>query len=128
MPGLVDVARPCELGAPHQGLQLCAYVRRLQIGPAHHARDERMAVGQLEQPPRLLESLSRLDGDTGVEAGTAQLRLEVGGQEVAPEGGQGSVDPLVLDGVVMPEVLMRVDAARGNGEVTAVVLPRPDRA
>ena len=84
-----------------------------------------MPFGEVQQPARLLQGLPGLHGDAGVEAGAAELRLEVGGQEVAAERRHRVVDPAVLRGVVPPEVLVGVDAARAHGPITTATAPGP---
>ena len=95
-----------ELRMGRKRLQLCDRVVRLQIDPADHAGDERMRVGQLEQPARLLERLPRLHGNARVNDCAVHLTPRVGGQEVAPQTRHRLVDPTVLRCVVAPEMLM----------------------
>ena len=88
--GLHDVAQAHELGRPANGSSWARRSGACRSTQPTTPRDERVPIGQLEQPARLLQGLARLHGHAGVEAGGAQLGLEVGGQEVAPEGGHGA--------------------------------------
>ena len=93
-----------------QLLELHVDLRRLQVDPADDAGDERMQVGEREQPARFVECLQRLDGDAPLEAGAAHLALQVRRGEILLQGLHRVVYPAVLDGIVLPEVLMRVDS------------------
>ncbi len=74
-----DVADTDELRVPRVSRELVADLRRAQVHPADDAPDERVRVGELQEPLGLLDHLPRLDGDRAVEAGRAEPRLEVGG-------------------------------------------------
>src|SRR6185436_12686064 len=75
--------------------------------------DERVRLGERQQPPRFLEGLPHLHGHARVEPATPHLAFGVCRQEVAPQPGHRLVDPAVLDRVVSPEMLMSVDTRHG---------------
>ena len=106
---LDDVAEADQPALARERRELRAHLGRGQVHPSHHAGDEGVALGQLQEPARLLQGLPRLHGHAGLEAGAAQLRLEIGGKEVAAQRGEGVVDPAVGGGVVAPEMLVGVD-------------------
>ena len=81
-----------------------------QIDPTHHAGDERVLVGERQQPPRLLQRLPHLHRDTGVDADRIHLDAQIGRKEIPAERRHARVDPPVLRGVVAPEMLVRIDA------------------
>ncbi len=68
--GLHDVPQAHELRMVRESANLRLDVRRLQIDPADDASDERVLIGQRQQPARLLQRLADLDGDTRVESRT----------------------------------------------------------
>ena len=107
---LHDVADADELRMRGDALELRVDVVRLQIDPADDAGDERMRVGQREQPARFLERLPRLHRDAGVEARRAPSRAarRRAGSRAAARAIESSIQP-VLGGVVAPEMLVRVD-------------------
>ena len=108
--GLRDMTDANELRMPRHGLEIRTHADRLQIDPADDARDERMRVGEREQPARLLGGLPRLHGDARREAGALNRGREILGQKIAAQCRHRVIDPSVLRGVVAPEVLVRVDS------------------
>ena len=113
--GLVldDVADALEAGMADVSLQLIANVVGAEIDPADHPADEVVLVGQGQEPIGLFEDLPGLDGDRALETGRLQQRRQVGRHEIAPQHGHAIGHPDVLDRVVLPEVLMRVDVHDG---------------
>ena len=95
---LHDVAHAEELRVADESLQLLGGVIGLQIDPANDARDERMRVGQLEQPSRFFERLARLHGHAGVDSRAIHLAAQIGRQKIAAQRGHRVVDPAVLGG------------------------------
>ena len=67
----------------------------------------------MEQPLGLCEGLAGLDGDAGFDAGGGGFVLEIMGQKVAAKELHGVVDPAVVLGAVVPEVVVGVDAHGG---------------
>src|SRR6185503_5023610 len=107
---LRDVAAADQLRMTAERLEIARHIRRLQIHPSDNAGDERMGIGQGQEPARFVERLARLDGDARLDAGTPEQRLEIVRQEVAAQRRHAVVDPSVLKRVVAPEMLVRVNA------------------
>ena len=83
---------------------------RIGGNPADDASDELVLVRQLEEPSCFAECLPGLHGGTMLSMpGCANLGFEIGRQEVAADRRHGVGDPVVLDGVVLPEVMVGVD-------------------
>src|SRR6478609_7918474 len=87
-------------------LQLRVHRRRLEIDPADHARNEWMIAREIEKPPRLLQCLPCLDRDGSIDATPRHLALQVRGREIPLQRPHRVVYPVVLDGIVPPEVLV----------------------
>ena len=107
---LGDVANADQPGIGGQLLKLRRRLPRAQVDPADHAADKGVFVGQFEQPAGLGQAVLRLDGDTAIEAGAIQQRLQIGGEKIALKRSHGIGDPGVVRCAVAPEMLMRVDA------------------
>ena len=120
---LHDVSDAHELRVRRERREIGVDRRRLQIDPADDADDERVRVGEGEEPARFLERLPRLHRDARVDAGRGHLAQGVRWQKVAHERRHRAVDPAVLDGVVSPEVLVGVDADHAAGS-TEKMQPR----
>src|SRR5208282_2087186 len=90
--------------------QLIRQERRTQIDPADYALDESILLGKFEKPVRLLEALASLHSDRSMHAVFIKERLQVPRQKVAPQGRHLIVNPPVLCGCVLPEMLMRIDS------------------
>src|SRR5712691_9051427 len=124
---LHDVAHADEPAMNGEPFELRACVGRLQVDPAHDAGNEGMRVGERQEPARLLDRLPRLHGNARVESGASHLTLRLRRQRVAPQRCQALVYPAVLGRVVLPEMLVRVDAhgrgaghgSRNTGSITA---------
>jgi hypothetical protein len=108
--GLRDVADADGFRVAGEIREVELDVGLLQVDPANDAAHERRRAREVEQEAVLVEALPRLDRDTAVEALGLQQRLEIDGQEVLADAGHGFVDPRVVARVVLPEVLVRVDA------------------
>jgi hypothetical protein len=106
---LHDVANADELRMRCHLFELRTHGVALQIDPADDTGNRGMRLRQRQQKPRFLERLPRLHRDTGVESGTRHLGPRVLGHEIAAQRLHRVVDPLVLGGVVPPEVLVSVD-------------------
>lgn len=113
---LEDVANTFERGMVGEAVEEIADGGIGEREPADDAGDPRVRGGPCEEGFGLGEGLARLDGDDGVDVGGGDLRGEVGGEKVATDRSHRVVDPVVLGGRVMPEVMMRVDAHRGRGD------------
>ena len=59
-----------------------------QINPADDAENARMPCGQAEHPAVLAHVVLRLDENRTIDARPVQVRLQVSGQVIAPDGGQ----------------------------------------
>jgi hypothetical protein len=74
-------------------------------------------AGQSCLPARLVEVLAHLHRNAAVKLQRLQQRLQVLGHEVAPERRQFVGHPRVFGGIVLPEMLVRVDFSFGPGGV-----------
>src|SRR6266516_477201 len=86
---LDDVANTDQLWVRRESIELGPRVGRLQIEPPYHAGDVRMRIGQREQPPGLLDALTRLDRYAGVDTRARHLALRLVWQEVAAKHRHG---------------------------------------
>ena len=77
---------------------------RLEVDPAHHAGDEGIRVGELEQPSGFLERLACLHRDARVHTAALHHRVRVGRKEIAAQRAHRAVDPPVLERIVTPEM------------------------
>ena len=66
-------------------------------------------AGQLQQPFGFFDGLPRLYRDRRVDTRLLHVRHEVRWQEITPEHRHPIVYPVVLPGLIAPEVLVRVD-------------------
>jgi len=80
-----EVADPDELRAGVEFQDLALAIVRGQVDPADDARQERVAVGQPEDPSILLEVVLGLDEDRRSTPVGADQGLEVRGQVVAAD-------------------------------------------
>jgi hypothetical protein len=76
-PGVVgfaldEVPDALELRVRGDLVELPPDVAARQIDPCDNARDERVRVGQVEQPPRLLDAVARLNEDGSDDAALAR--------------------------------------------------------
>ena len=67
---------PTSFGWRAKRSSCCGGILRLQIDPANDARDERVRLGQLEQPSRFFERLARLNRHAGIDGGAVHLAAQ----------------------------------------------------
>src|SRR5262249_21563854 len=111
---LDDVAEADELPLSPEAVELGRGFRRAQVDPTDHSQDEGVLPRELQHPPRLPEALAALGEDRSLEAGVSKQRLEVPRHEVAADGRHVRADPVVFDGIVLPEMLVGVDMHRAQ--------------
>ena len=121
--GLVvnHVTHAHQLRMAREALELRGQLAGAEVDPAHDALDRSVALGKRQQPLGLRERLPGLYCDRAVEAGRLKQRGELLGQIVAPQCGHRVRHPDMLGGIVVPEVLMGVDAQCVNPR------PRPSK-
>lgn len=107
---LGDVADADEFGMFGEGGEVLFDVVGAEIDPADDAFDEFVLVGEFEEPAAFFDGLTGLDGDAAVELGGGEEGLEVGREEITAEAGEFVCHPRVLRGVVLPEVLVCIEA------------------
>jgi hypothetical protein len=110
-----DVPHAAELGPIGEAFELARQVGRGQRDPADDAGQERVLVGQVEEPPGLVEAVPSLHGDGRAHAARRQLLRELRWQEISLDGGHLVRHPGMLGGDVAPEVDVCVDGARRGG-------------
>ena len=103
-------AKPEKLRVPGQALDRRRRVRRGEIGPAHHAQDPVVALGEIEQELGLGDGRRGLDEHARVDAGTRHERAQVTGFEVAVDRLEFGREPAVVVSSKSPEVLVRIDS------------------
>jgi hypothetical protein len=102
---------------PGKMIQLREQIGRAQIDPPDDTANEIVPIGQFQHPARLVDVLPDLHGHAPFKPKSLKQRSQVLGHEVAPEGGQLVGHPPMFGGIVLPEMLMRVDSSRGSGGV-----------
>ncbi len=122
--GLEDVAEAFEGGVGGQVFEDLRQVGVDEGGPAYYSLDFGGLGGEVEEPVGLFEGLAGLDGDGSVDPGGLQRREEVGGEEVAAEGGERAYEPVELARGEVPEVVVGVD---GLGHESRIFRPAVDR-
>lgn len=90
--------------------ELLFEVGRCEVDPADDAEDEGVIFREVEEEGGFLVGAACLDGNAAVEGLGGELGLEVVGEEAASDGAHRVVDPREFLGIVVPEVLVGVDA------------------
>ena len=119
---LHDVPHAYEFFVISQDRQVVRDMFAPQIHPAHDAADERMLVGQAEQPAGLRERLTRLHGHAPHDAHRPCDGLEVGRQMVAGQPLHPRADPRVFGDGIVPKMLVGVDSHGIKGRATAALV------
>src|SRR5207302_1451220 len=108
--GLGEVAKTAELFKLRKEMHSLGDLRRAQINPADYAGDACIALGKLQQEQGFVLRLVGLDDDGGVDVVCMALRVEMFGEIIAFQDGHFVGDPRVARGIVIPEVLVRIDS------------------
>ena len=87
---------------------------RPQVHPADDPGDERMRVGEGQQPPRLLEALRTCTAMLRSNPAPRISRSASSGMKSRCSARIESSSHGILDGIVLPVVLVRVDPDRGK--------------
>src|SRR5262245_49162977 len=82
---------------------------RSQIDPSHNAGDDRVMLGQFEEPSCFVQRLSRLYRNASLKVITREFIFQILGCEIPAKRAHGFVDPAILASIVLPEMLMCVD-------------------
>jgi hypothetical protein len=82
-----------------------------KIDPADDARDEVVPVSQRQGPIVFPQVVLRLNDNRPINARATEVRLKIGGQEIAADRLQrGRFQPVIFERLAeLPEVLVRVD-------------------
>jgi hypothetical protein len=98
-----------QLRLGRKSLQHSRYSIVRQRNPAHHSSHKRIFGSYLQQPLCLFKRLARLHRNRPIHSGSPQLSLQFSYQIVAPQHTHRLVDPAILLGGVVPEMVMRID-------------------
>ena len=97
--------------------ELIDNVRAPQVDPADDTADERIGIGELEQPAALLEGLPRLHGNRAADSLRGGKRREILGKMVVRQPLHPLPDPGILGRGIAPEMLVGIDPHGGISSV-----------
>jgi hypothetical protein len=106
---LHDVPDSHKSGIFGQFRQLLLDVLGAQVHPTDHPFDDRKMVREIQQPPRFIRTLARLDSNASVQFDLLEFALEIGGQKVLPDPFELVGDPWIFLRAVIPEMLVAID-------------------
>ena len=117
------VSHAHELGMAAEPVQLRFQRGRAQIHPSDDTLDESMGASKLEEPLRFCHGLSSLHGDGAIEFQRSKVRLKIGREIIPSQQGHGLCYPAGPGWVILPEMLVGIDAHKTPHELTLTATP-----
>jgi hypothetical protein len=111
---LGDVAEANQAAGIVEAAKNLGEVRSFKRSPAYYSSNERRRLCAFQQPACLFEGFTGLHGDGGIDVCRVQLSRQIMDEKVAAESRHVVVNPAELLRVIVPKMMVRIDAQRGR--------------